>query len=95
MHAIVLYYNKDAARRHALPRRRGQPDRIDSLEDFDARAAALKEKGVETPLSFATGDDGGDWRVFYTLLPSRAAFIDGGEVLPGDNAEKAAKASRS
>ena len=66
---------------------------INNLDDFNAALKALKDKGVETPLSLATGNDGTTWRIFATLLAQQGGqLIVGNEVLPGDNADKAVKA---
>ncbi|MHB0777257.1 extracellular solute-binding protein [Halomonas sp. WWR20] len=92
IHSIVLYYNK-----RLLEGSRFLDDNkltgIESVEDFEEALSYAKEKGSESPLSYATSDDGGVWRVFYTLLAQQnGEFIEDGEILPGDNADKAAKA---
>lgn len=93
IHAIVLYYNKKLLEGTPYLDANGKLTGINSLEDFDAALKAMKDKGVQAPLSFATGDDGATWRVFYTLLAQQGGkLIVDGEVLPGDNAAKAAKA---
>ncbi|MSU90792.1 ABC transporter substrate-binding protein [Rhodobacteraceae bacterium 2CG4] len=93
IHALILYYNKALLEGSAWLDADGNLTGIDSLEDFEAALAWLKDNGVETPLTFQTGGAGGVWRVFYTLLSQQGGeFIVDGEVLPGDNAEKAANA---
>lgn len=93
IHAVVLYYNKALLEGTPYLDADGNLTGIASLADFEAALAALKEKGVASPLSFATGDDGGTWRVFYTLFEQLGGtLIEGSEVLPGDNADKAARA---
>jgi multiple sugar transport system substrate-binding protein len=93
IHSIVLYYNKSYLEGSEFLDADGKLTGIASLEDFERALDYAKEKGSATPLSFQTGGEGGVWRVFYTLLAQQGgAFIENGEVLPGDNAEKAAKA---
>ena len=93
IHAVVLYYNKTLLEGTPYLDAEGKLTGITNLEEFNAALQAMKDKGVEAPLSFATGDDGGTWRVFYTLFEQQGGtLIDGTEVLPGDNAEKAARA---
>jgi multiple sugar transport system substrate-binding protein len=93
IHAIVLYYNKSLLEGTPYLDADGNLTGINSLDDFNAALKALKDKGVEAPLSFATGNDGSTWRVFYTLFSQEGGtLIQDGEILPGDNAEKAAKA---
>ncbi|WP_424928882.1 extracellular solute-binding protein [Amaricoccus tamworthensis] len=93
IHAIVLYYNADMLAGSDYLDADGNLTGLDTLEDFEGALAWLKEQGVETPLSYQTGGDGGTWRVFYTLLKQQGGdFIVDGEILPGDNAEKAANA---
>ncbi len=93
IHAVVLYYNKKLLEGTPYLDADGKLTGLNNLDDFNAALKLLKEKGVETPLSFATGDDGGTWRVFYTLFKQQGGtFIENDEVLPGDNAAKAAKA---
>jgi multiple sugar transport system substrate-binding protein len=93
IHAVVLYYNKTLLEGTPYLDAEGNLTGITNLEEFEAALQAMKDKGVEAPLSFATGDDGGTWRVFYTLFEQQGGtLIDGTEVLPGDNADKAARA---
>jgi multiple sugar transport system substrate-binding protein len=93
VHAVVLYYNKALLEGTPYLDADGKLTGIASLADFDAALQAMKDKGVAAPLSFATGDDGATWRVFYTLFQQQGGtLIEGTEVLPGDNAEKAARA---
>ena len=66
---------------------------MDSLESFEAAMAALVENGVTEPLSYATADAGTTYRVFYTLFSQMGGeLITDGEVLAGDNADKAVQA---
>lgn len=93
IHAVVLYYNKDLLKGSPYLDADGKITGIDTIEKFDEALAWLKDKGVETPLTYQTGGAGGIWRVFYTLLAQQGGqFIVDGEVLPGDNAAKAVKA---
>ncbi|KAB0677709.1 ABC transporter substrate-binding protein [Aureimonas leprariae] len=93
VHALVLYYNKDLLSKAGLLGPDGKPQGIGTIDEFNAALAKLKEQGVETPVSFQTGGEGGTWRVFYTLLAQQGGkFMDGNKVLDGDNAAKAQKA---
>jgi multiple sugar transport system substrate-binding protein len=95
IHAVVLYYNKDVLAGTPYLDAEGKLTGVDSLADFTAALQALKDKGVETPLSLATADASGGtvWRAFYTLFAQQGGeLIVGSEVLPGDNEAKAVKA---
>jgi multiple sugar transport system substrate-binding protein len=93
VHAVVLYYNKALLEGTPYLDAEGNLTGITNLAEFEAALQAMKDKGVQAPLSFATGDDGATWRVFYTLFEQQGGtLIEGTEVLPGDNADKAAKA---
>ncbi len=96
IHAVVLYYNRDLLAGSEYLDADGNLTGVESLEDFNAALAWLQEQGVDTPLTFATGEAGGLWRVFYTLFSQQGGelFTDG-EVLAVDNAEKAATAIRT
>ncbi|MCX2721258.1 extracellular solute-binding protein [Roseibium salinum] len=93
IHAIILYYNKSFFEGSRFLDEEGNLTGIESLEDFEEALALAKENGAEAPVSYATGDDGGTYRVFFTLLKQQGGeLITDGEVLAGDNLEKAAKA---
>lgn len=93
IHAIVLYYNRTLLEGTPYLDADGNLTGITNLDEFNAALAAMAENGVEAPLSFATGDDGATWRVFYTLFSQLGGtLIENGEILPGDNADKAAQA---
>ena len=90
---LILYYNKDLLKGTPYLDADGKLTGIKNLDDFDAALKAMKDKGVKEPLSLATANDGGTWRIFSTLLAQQGGqFIVGNEVLPGDNAAKAVKA---
>lgn len=93
IHAVVLYYNKTLLEGTDYLDADGNLTGITTLQDFETAMATLKDNGVATPLSYQTGGEGGLWRIFYTLLQQQGGeFIVDGEVLPGDNAEKAVTA---
>jgi multiple sugar transport system substrate-binding protein len=93
IHSIVLYYNKTFLEGSRFLDADGKLTGIESLKDFEEALAIAKEKGAEAPVTYATGDDGGTYRVFYTLLRQQGGeLITETEVLPGDNLEKASKA---
>lgn len=93
IHSIVLYYNKSYLEGTEFLDDAGNLTGIDSLESFNSALQLAAEKGSSDPLSFQTGGSGGVWRVFYTLLAQQGGeLIVDGEVLPGDNTDKAVRA---
>lgn len=93
IHSIILYYNKSYFEGSEFLDENGNLTGLDSLEAFEQALALAKENGSSAPVSYATGDDGGTYRVFFTLLKQQGGnLIEGGEVLPGDNLDKAARA---
>ncbi|SHN10102.1 extracellular solute-binding protein [Roseibium suaedae] len=93
IHSIVLYVNKSYLKGSRFLDDKGNVTGIESLADFEEAMALAKANGSDTPLSYATGDDGGTYRVFYTLMKQQGGeLIADGQVLPGDNLGKAAKA---
>jgi multiple sugar transport system substrate-binding protein len=93
IHSIVLYYNKKYLEGSRFLDADGKLTGIESLKDFEEALALTKEKGAEAPVTYATGDDGGTYRVFYTLLRQQGGeLIKEEQVLPGDSLDKASKA---
>ncbi len=93
VHSVVLYYNRDMLEGTNYLDADGNLTGMDSLESFEAAMAALVENGVTEPLSYATADAGTTYRVFYTLFSQMGGeLITDGEVLAGDNADKAVQA---
>ncbi len=93
IHSIVLYYNKSYLEGTEYLDENGTLTGIESLEDFEAALQVAQENGSQTPLSYQTGGEGGIWRVFYTLLAQQGGtLIQDGQVLPGDNLDKAVRA---
>lgn len=93
IHALVLYYNADLLKGSPYLDAEGKLTGIKTMEDFEKALAWAKDNGVETPITYQSGGEGGVWRVFYTLLSQQGGeLVTGKEVLAGDNAEKAAKA---
>ncbi|MFO1141560.1 MAG: extracellular solute-binding protein [Amaricoccus sp.] len=93
IHAFILYYNKKVLEGTPWLGADGNITGINNVDDFTAMLKTLKDKGVETPLSVATGNDATMWRLFATLFAQEGGqFIVGNEVLPGDNTDKAVKA---
>ncbi|WP_422075756.1 extracellular solute-binding protein [Tranquillimonas rosea] len=93
IHSIVLYYNKSFLEGSRFLDDQGNLTGIESLEDFEEALALAKENGSQAPVSYATGDDGGTYRVFFTLLRQQdGELITDGEPLAGDNLEKAVRA---
>ncbi|QOL81366.1 extracellular solute-binding protein [Pseudooceanicola spongiae] len=94
IHSIVLYYNKSFLEGSRFLDDQGNLTGIESVGDFEEAMQTAADNGAETPLTYATGDDGGVYRVFYTLLAQQGGTLisDDGEILPGDSTEKAIKA---
>lgn len=94
IHSIVLYYNKSFLEGSRFLDDEGNLTGIESVADFEEAMQVAAENGSETPLTYATGDDGGAYRVFYTLLAQQGGTLisEDGEVLPGDSTDKAVKA---
>lgn len=93
IHSVVLYYNKDALEGTDYIDADGNLTGIETLADFEVAIAALAESGVEEPVSYASADAGTTYRVFYTLFKQMGGeLVTDGEVLAGDNAEKAQRA---
>lgn len=93
IHSLVLYYNRSYLEGTEYLDDNGELTGIDSLESFEAALQVAQENGSATPLSYQTGGEGGVWRVFYTLLNQQGGeLIADGQVLPGDNLDKAVRA---
>lgn len=93
IHSIILYYNKSYLEGTEFLDENGELTGVDGLESFEAALQAAQENGSATPLSYQTGGEGGVWRVFYTLLHQQGGeLIADGQVLPGDNLDKAVRA---
>ena len=93
IHSIVLYYNKSYLEGTEFLDDQGNLTGINSLEDFERALQTVEDNGAQYPVSYQTGGEGGVWRVFYTLLGQQGGeLIIDGEVLPGDNFEKAVRA---
>lgn len=93
VHAIVAYYNRTALEGTEWLDENGQLTGLNSIEDMTAMLTWAKENGFSDPLSFQTEGGGGTWRMFYTLLRQQdGELITDGEVLAGDNLDKAVRA---
>ena len=56
IHAVILYYNKDLLKGTPYLDAEGKLTGISNLDDFTKALQAMKDKGVEVPLSLATAD---------------------------------------
>lgn len=94
IHSLVLYYNKSLLEGTEFLDAEGSLTGIEDIESFEAALAAVKENGAQTSVSYATGDDGGVYRVFYTLLSQQGGTLisEEGEILPGESEAKAVRA---
>lgn len=93
VHAVVAYYNRSALEGTDWLDADGNLTGIASVEDMTALLTWASENGFSDPLSFQTEGGGGTWRMFYTLLRQQGGeMITDGEVLAGDNLDKAVNA---
>lgn len=93
VHAVVAYYNRTALEGTEWLDEEGNLTGLDSIDDLTGMLTWAKENGFSDPLSFQTEGGGGTWRMFYTLLRQQdGELITDGEVLAGDNLDKAANA---
>lgn len=93
IHAIVAYYNRSALEGTEWLDEDGNLTGLSSIEDMTALLTWAKENGFSDPLSFQSEGGGGTWRVFYTLLRQQGGeMLTDGEVLAGDNFDKAVNA---
>ncbi|MEQ8343520.1 MAG: extracellular solute-binding protein [Marinovum algicola] len=93
IHAIVTYYNRTALEGTEWLDADGNLTGLNSIDDMTALLTWAKDNGFSDPLSFQTEGGGGTWRVFYTLLRQQnGEMLTDGEVLAGDNLDKAANA---
>ncbi|WP_421726056.1 extracellular solute-binding protein [Bauldia sp.] len=95
VHAVVLYYNKDLLRQAGLLGDDGLPTGLDGVDNFNAALAKLEaETGVEYALSIHSDEGSSLWRIFYSLFGQEGGLVvDDGQVLPGDNLDKAVAAA--
>ena len=92
IHAVVTYYNRSALEGTDWLDADGNLTGINSIEDMTALLTWAKEEGFSDPLSFQSEGGGGTWRMFYTLLRQQGGeMLTDGEVLAGDNMDKAVK----
>jgi multiple sugar transport system substrate-binding protein len=89
IHSIVLYYNKDILGKAGLLDENGLPKGLDGVDNFTAAMKTIKDAG-SIPMALP-GDEGTTWRIFYSLLNQQdgAQFLDGNQVVIGDQAKKA------
>lgn len=79
-----MYYNRDILEPLGLLGDDGLPNFTNDPAAFSAAMQTIKDAG-KLPLSFATGNDGTVWRVFYSMIGQQgASFIDGNEVTVGE-----------
>ena len=93
IHAIITYYNRSALEGTKWLDADGNLTNLNSVEDMAALLTWAKENGFSDPLSYQSEGGGGTWRIFYTLLRQQGGeMITDGEVLAGDNFDKAVRA---
>jgi multiple sugar transport system substrate-binding protein len=94
IHAFILFYNKQKLADVGLLGEDGKPKGLDGLENFNAALKKLKDAGATYPLTYRTSDGDAIWRFGYSLFGQQnGVFIEDGKVLPGDNLDKAVKAT--
>ena len=93
IHAIVLYYNKDALAAAGLIGEDGLPTGLDGVDNFKGALQKLKDGGAEYGVSIHSAAGDSQWRIFYSLLAQQdGVFLQDGEIMPGDNLQKAVNA---
>ncbi len=93
IHAVVVHYNRTALEGTEWLDDDGNLTNINSIEDMTELLTWAKEQGFSDPLSFQSEGGGGTWRMFYTLLSQQGGeILTDGEVLAGDNMDKAVTA---
>jgi multiple sugar transport system substrate-binding protein len=94
IHSIILYYNKDQLKKAGLLGDDGLPKGLDGADNFQAALQKLKDGGAEYGVSIHSAAGDSMWRIFYSLLGQEdGVFLDNNQVLPGDNFDKAVKAT--
>jgi multiple sugar transport system substrate-binding protein len=92
-HPIVLYYNKDKLAAAGLIGENGLPMGLDGKDNFSAALAKLQEGGTKYGMALTTADGGFAFRLIYSYLCQQGGELGSdGAWLPGDSADKLAKA---
>ena len=85
IHAVILYYNKDALEAAGLLGDDGLPTGLDGAENFTAALQTLKDAGNEYAISIHNSDGSTPWRFWYSLLNQQGAtFLADNQFLPTD-----------
>ncbi|WP_305967757.1 MULTISPECIES: extracellular solute-binding protein [unclassified Mameliella] len=93
IHAVVVHYNRTALDGTKWLDADGNLTGISSIAEMTELLTWAKEEGFSDPLSFQSEGGGGTWRMFYTLLRQQGGeMLTDGEVLAGDNMDKAVTA---
>lgn len=93
IHAVVVHYNRTALGGTKWLDADGNLTGISSIAEMTELLTWAKEEGFSDPLSFQSEGGGGTWRMFYTLLRQQGGeMLTDGEVLAGDNMDKAVAA---
>ncbi|WP_323768085.1 extracellular solute-binding protein [Marinovum sp.] len=93
IHAVVAHYNRSALEGTEWLDADGNLTGLSSIDDMTRLLTWAKDEGFSDPLSFQTEGGGGTWRMFYTLLRQQGGeMLTDGEVLAGDNMDKAVTA---
>ncbi|OWV48735.1 multiple sugar transport system substrate-binding protein [Mameliella alba] len=93
IHAVVVHYNRTALDGTKWLDADGNLTGISSIAEMTELLTWAKGEGFSDPLSFQSEGGGGTWRMFYTLLRQQGGeMLTDGEVLVGDNMDKAVTA---
>ncbi|BBU54290.1 sugar ABC transporter substrate-binding protein [Mameliella alba] len=93
IHAVVVHYNRTALDGTKWLDADGNLTGISSIAEMTELLTWAKGEGFSDPLSFQSEGGGGTWRMFYTLLRQQGGeMLTDGEVLAGDNMDKAVTA---
>jgi multiple sugar transport system substrate-binding protein len=94
IHAVVLYYNQDKLGAAGLLDANGMPALGANPDEFKANLQKLKDAGNEYGISIHSSAGDSQWRIFSSLLGQQdGVFLQDGQILPGDNLQKAINAA--
>ena len=93
-HPLVMYYNKDLAKKADLLDAGGNLKDFRSLEEFNAALKAIKDKAGATGLSFESGANSyTTWRIWVSMVAQQGgSIVKGNKLTYGEAGSKALQA---